>query len=65
MSTNSSRGSSLQDVEAAQTSDEPDREEPPILHGFERNLEAEEVKLDPNFIDNVVYQKIIMAVERS
>jgi len=55
MSTNSSRGSSLQDVEAAQTSDEPDREVPPILHGFERNLEAEEVQLDPNFIGDVVH----------
>jgi hypothetical protein len=55
MSTNSRRGSSLQDVEAAQTSDEPDREVPPILHGFERNLEAEEVQLDPNFIGDVVH----------
>ena len=43
MLTHSRRGSKLQDVEGAQTPDEPDREEPPLLHGFERNLEAEEV----------------------
>ena len=53
MSRNSSRGFNLQAMEAGKTSDEPDREEPPLLHGFERNLEAEEVQI--GFINLVIF----------